>query len=318
MIDYRKERILITGASGFLGTHLINIFKKYKIVTFNINSKQYDLTRFDQTKSMFEKFKPSIVFSLAAKVGGILDNKNFKADFYYKNILINAYLFELAKKFKVKKLINVGAGCGYPLSLKEPLSEDKIWNGFPQADSAPYSMAKKMILLQSIAYKEQYGLNSVTIIPSNLYGEYDNFNLQKSHVIPALIRKFYESKLFGKKSVEIWGSGNAKRDFIHATDVAKSLFYVGKFYNDLLPINICSGKQYSLKLIANILRKISDFEGKIIWNKNMPEGQKSRKMSNLNQKNRLKMWKCEIDIHKGLFRTFKWFKNNYNKKFIRL
>jgi GDP-L-fucose synthase len=318
MIDYTKEKVLITGSSGFLGSHLVNLFKKYKIKVFAVNSNQFDLTKLNQTKKMFEKYKPTIVFSLAAKVGGILDNKNFKADFYYKNILINAYMFELCKKFRVKKLINVGAGCGYPLLLKEPLREEKIWDGFPQVDSAPYSMAKKMILLQSIAYKEQYGLNSVTIIPSNLYGEYDNFNLQKSHVIPALVRKFYESKKFNKKNVEIWGSGRAQRDFIHACDVAKALFCVGKLYNNVMPLNICIGKQYSLKFIANILKKISGFDGQIIWNKNMPEGQKSRQMSRSNQKKKLKIWKPNVSISSGLLRTYDWFEKNYNTNDIRL
>ena len=317
MINLKKEKILVTGANGFLGKHLISRLKDKNIEFYPSSSKKFDLTNSSDVYRLFNKVKPTIVFSLAAKVGGILANKKFKADFYKINSLINTYTFEMCKKFKVKKLINVGAGCGYPLSLKEPLREEEIWNGFPQSESAPYSLSKKMILIQSIAYKEQYGLNSITLIPSNLYGEYDNFNLEESHVIPALVCKFYEAKNFGK-TLNVWGNSKVSRDFIHASDVANGLIIAAQKYNKSLPLNICSGKQSSIKEIVFYLKKITNFKGKIIWDKKKPTGQKSRKMSQLNQKKYLNKWLPKIKIYQGLNITYDWFKENYDNKNLRL
>lgn len=317
MINLKKEKILVTGANGFLGKHLISRLKDKNIEFYPSSSKKFDLTNSSDVYRLFNKVKPTIVFSLAAKVGGILANKKFKADFYKINSLINTYTFEMCKKFKVKKLINVGAGCGYPLNLKEPLREEEIWNGFPQSESAPYSLSKKMILIQSIAYKEQYGLNSITLIPSNLYGEYDNFNLEESHVIPALVRKFYEAKNFGKR-LNVWGNSKVSRDFIHASDVANSLIIAAEKYSKILPLNVCLGRQAEIGKIVEILKDISGYKKKIIWQKNKPVGQKSRKMSQKNQKKFLPDWKAEIQIYQGLKKTYDWLSENYSSTNIRL
>lgn len=317
MINLRKEKILITGANGFLGKHLMSILENKNIKFYASSSKKYDLTMPKQALALFKKIKPTIVFSLAAKVGGILANKKYKADFYKVNSLINTYTFEMCKKFKVKKLINVGAGCGYPLKLKEPLKEEEIWDGFPQIESAPYSLTKKMILMQSVAYKEQYNLNSITLIPSNLYGEYDNFNLEESHVIPALVRKFYEAKNFGKK-LQVWGNSKVSRDFIHANDVAKALILAAENYNNTLPLNICQGEQSQIGEIVKMLKEISGYKSKIIWQKNKPTGQRSRNMSQVNQKKFLSKWKAKIKIYQGLEQTYKWFSKNYKSKKIRI
>ena len=252
-------------------------------------------------------------------MGGILDNKKYPADYYYKNNMIISNMFELSKKFKVKKLINIGAGCGYPLELKEPLQERHLFDGLPQKESLPYSMTKKMIIVASQAYRTQYNLNSITIIPSNIYGEYDNFNLEASHVIPALVRKFYEAKKYNKNSIEIWGNGNAKRDFIHASDVVKTLIKLTKSYNNSEPVNVCCGKQFSIKSVVKSLNKISGYRGKIIWNTKMPSGQKSRKFSvkKINQilPNEINRFK---NINEGLKLTYKWLDLNYDKKITRL
>jgi GDP-L-fucose synthase len=318
MLKLENERILITGANGFLGTHLKKILIKKKIKFFTSSSKDYNLTKYSDTFKLFKLTKPTVVFALAAKVGGILVNKEKKADFYRDNTLINTYSYELCNKFNVKKLINVGAGCGYPEKLKEPLKEENIWDGFPQAESAPYSLSKKMLLIQSVAYSEQYNLNSITIIPSNIYGEFDNFNLRDSHVIPAIIRKFYEAKIKKIEKIYIWGNKNIKRDFIHASDVANALYISAKFYNNYLPINICSGKQHSIGQLVEVLKKISNYKGSIIWDKSKPTGQKSRCMSKKNQKKFLGSWKSQINFESGIKRTFDWFQKEYNKKTTRL
>ncbi len=311
-------KCLVTGGNGFLGSHLINELKKKKIKIYITSSKQNDLRDFNQVEKIFKKFKPQIVFNLAAKVGGILDNKNKPADYFFDNIQIISNTFELAKIYKVKKIINVGAGCGYPLNAKEPLKEQDIFNGIPQKESIAYSTAKKMLFTAAEAYNKQYGLKSNVIIPSNLYGEYDNFNLKESHVIPALVRKFYESTLNKRKEVNIWGNGLAKRDFIYAKDVAKSLIYLCEYSNDLSPVNICTGSQISIKQIAQKLLKISGFKGKIVWQKNMPEGQRSRSFSTSKLRKVLKnRHKKFTSIDDGLSKTYQWFQSNY-KKNIRL
>tara|TARA_B100000787_G_scaffold133249_1_gene102127 strand:+ start:289 stop:1248 length:960 start_codon:yes stop_codon:yes gene_type:complete len=310
---------LVTGGSGLIGSHLIEELKRYKVKIISVNSKMYDLTKFEEAKKMFKKYKPHIVYNLAAKVGGILDNKKFPADYYFENNMIISNIFELCKEHKVKKLINIGAGCGYPLTLKEPLQEKDMFEGLPQGESLPYSMTKKMIMVASQAYKKQYNMNSITIIPSNIYGEYDNFNLNASHVIPALVRKFFEAKKFNKKSIEIWGDGSAKRDFIHASDVVRSLVKLTNTYNNTDAVNICCGKQFSIKYVVNSLIKISNYKGKIIWNTKMPSGQKSRKFSTVRLN---KILPNEItkfkDIKKGLKITYDWVEKNYGKKEIRL
>ena len=311
-------RCLVTGGNGFLGSHLINKLKKKKIKIYITNSKQNDLRDINQVEKIFKKFKPKIVFILAAKVGGILDNKNKPADYFFDNIQIISNTFELSKIYNVKKIINVGAGCGYPLNAKEPLKEQDIFNGVPQKESIAYSTAKKMLFTAAEAYNKQYGLKSNVIIPSNLYGEYDNFNLKESHVIPALVRKFYESVLNKRKEVNIWGNGTAKRDFIYAKDVAKSLIYLCEYSNDISPVNICTGSQISIKQIAQKLIKISGFKGKIVWQKNMPEGQRSRSFSTSKLRKVLKnRHKKFTSIDDGLSRTYQWFQSNY-KKNIRL
>ena len=315
----KNTRCLVTGAKGFLGRHLSEKLKN-KCKLYIVKSNNTDLRNYDQAKKIFKEIKPQIVFNLAAKVGGILDNKKYPADYFYDNLSIINNVFKLSSDFKVEKIVNVGAGCGYPLDSKEPLEEKSIFNGLPQKESIAYSMVKKMIIIANKAYLDQYNLKSNVIIPSNLYGEYDNFNLESSHVIPALVRKFYEAKIKNKKYVEVWGTGSAKRDFVYAGDVADSLIYLCENYREIDPINICSGNQVSIKSVAMKLKKISKFKGQIVFNKNMPEGQSSRKFSTKKIKKIMKKKYFKfLNINDGLERTYEWFEKNYKiKKKIRL
>ena len=315
----KKVKCLVTGANGFLGAHLVKQLKKKNVKIIFTSSKVNDLRNLNEYEKIFKNQKPDVVFNLAAKVGGILDNKLRPADFFYDNMSIIVNTFYLCKKYKVKKVISVGAGCGYPLNIKEPLKEMDMFDGLPQQESRAYSMSKKMIFIANEAYLKQYKINSNSIIPSNIYGEFDNFNLEKSHVIPALIRKFYEAKLNNKKYVEIWGNGKAKRDFIHAEDVAKSMIYLTENYNSINPVNICSGKQNSIKSVAIYLKQISNYKGKIKWKTNMPVGQKSRKFSTIKMKKVLgKRTKDFKKLYEGLQVTYNWFEKNYRSKNIRL
>ena len=313
------KRILITGGSGLVGHHLRKeLMSRGPAHLACPRSADFDLRKPGDVEGLFRDVKPQIVFSLAAKVGGILDNKNVPADFYFDNTLIGTYTFDACARWRVEKLINVGAGCGYPLSLKEPLREEEIWDGFPQAESAPYSLAKKMLVIQGIAYRQQYDLQAITLIPSNLYGEYDNFDLQKAHVIPALVRKFSEAKANLTGQVEVWGDGSAKRDFIHTTDFAKALVEAAENYDGALPLNVAYGEQHSIREVITVLKAISGYSGEIFWNLERPSGQNSREISLDNLRRYLPQFRPSIDLKAGLIRTYHWFEQSYASGDVRL
>ncbi len=317
-INLRHERILVTGGNGFVGKHLDIKLKKMGVKSLYCpSSKNFDLRSPVQTKKLFKDFKPSIVFALAAKVGGILDNRLSPADFYYDNIMIGANTFFESSRHNVKKLINLGAGCGYPLI--NPMKEEEIWDGYPQTESAPYSLAKKMNILQSKAYANQKSLCSINLIPSNIYGEYDNFNLEKSHVIPALIRKFFFAKKNNENKIEVWGDGTSKRDFIYCGDVADALIISAIYYsNPELPLNIATGKTTSINEVVSTLKKISKYKGKINFDTSKPMGAKERKFSIKNQKKYLVKFRPKYNIERGFRSTYNWFEKNFNNKDIRL
>ena len=313
------KRILITGGSGLVGYHLRKeLMSRGPVDLVYPRSAEFDLRKPGDVEALFRDVNPQVVFSLAAKVGGIFDNKNFPADFYFDNILIGGYTFDACARWRVEKLINVGAGCGYPLSLKEPLREEEIWDGFPQAESAPYSLAKKMLVIQGIAYRQQYDLQAITLIPSNLYGEYDNFDLQKAHVIPALVRKFSEAKANLTGQVEVWGDGSAKRDFIHTTDFAKALVEAAENYDGALPLNVAYGEQHSIREVITVLKAISGYSGEIFWNLERPSGQNSREISLDNLRRYLPQFRPSIDLKAGLIRTYHWFEQSHASGDVRL
>ncbi|MBV9200918.1 MAG: NAD-dependent epimerase/dehydratase family protein [Alphaproteobacteria bacterium] len=313
------KRILITGGSGLVGRHLrCELESRAAVDLVCPRSAEFDLRRAEDVTALFRDLKPHIVFSLAAKVGGILDNKNYPADFYYDNILIGAHTFDACARWGVEKLINIGAGCGYPVSLQEPLREEEFWDGFPQPESAPYSLAKKMLVIQGIAYRQQHGLRSITVIPSNLYGEYDNFDLDQAHVIPALVRKFYEAKASSKPQVEVWGDGSAKRDFIHTADFASALVEAAADYDGTLPINVAYGTQHSIKDVVTILMEISGYAGEIFWDLDRPSGQHSREMSLDNIRRHVPKFRPRIDLKSGLTRTYRWLEEYYGSGTARL
>jgi GDP-L-fucose synthase len=314
-----EMRILITGGSGLVGQHLRRELASRGALRINCpRSSEFDLRNPEAVDALFRTARPQLVFSLAARVGGILDNARFPADFYFDNVRIGAYTFDACVKYEVEKLVNLGAGCGYPASAREPLCEEEIWNGYPQPESAPYSLAKKMLLVQSAAYRQQYGLKAITIIPSNLYGSYDNFNLAQAHVIPALVRKFYEAARGGRNQVDIWGNGSAKRDFIHAADVAAALVEAAVSYDSSLPLNVAYGRQYSIREMVDLLAGISGFSGRIFWDTTKPSGQMSRQFSLDNLRRFLPKFRPKIGLETGLSLTYEWLAKNYACGKVRL
>lgn len=267
------KNILITGASGFLGRHCSEVFNKledYKIV--KVSSADYDLMKENQVIQMFKDIAPDYVVHLAGYSGGIYSNRLKPAEYYYKNLQLITLTFHYSFEYGVKNIIIPIGGCSYPANAESPIKEEAMWDGFAQRQSAGYAMAKKMALVQSWAYRKQYGFNSVVVSPGNMYGPYDNFSALDSHVIPAMIRKFHEAKSEGVDKVCFWGTGTPRRDFVYVEDVAKLLPYFLLEYDDDSLVNISTGTSVSIKDLAEAIKRIIRFEGSISWNHSHPDG----------------------------------------------
>lgn len=316
-MNKKKELILITGSTGFLGNHCVNVFKEitnYEIM--GISSKDYNLLYEKEVIKMYEDIKPDYVIHLAARSGGIYSNRMEPADYYFKNIQLMTLPFHYAYKFNIKRMLIPIGGCSYPAEAKSPIKEEDMWNGFAQIQSAGYSMSKKMALVQGWAYKKQYDFDSVVVIPGNMYGEYDNFSLDESHVIPAMIRKFYEAKRSNVKEITFWGSGLPQRDFVYAGDVAKLFPFFLLGYQGESPVNISTGTSIDIKNLAAIIAKKIGYTGEIFWDTSQPDGQ----MVKIYSVDRLKSLgkACETKLEEGLDLTIKWFTDNYNSGKVRL
>ena len=307
-------KIVVTGASGFLGRHLLPQLKlQYtQAEIIGLSSQDYDLMNPVEVVKMFTDLQPEILIHLAAYSGGIGANKAYPADFYYRNTLLTALVFEQAAQFGVKKMIYTMGGCSYPATATSPIDESQMWSGFPQPESAGYSSAKKMGIVASQSYRTQYGLNSVVLIPGNLYGEYDNFRNNESHVIPALVRRFYEAKLNNLEEVTMWGSGTPKRDFVYAGDVAKVIPYFIEHYNSSEPINISSGTTTPIKELAELVKETTGFEGKLTWDTTKPDGQMV-KIFDVTRLNSFGL-SCKTPLKDGLEKTFAWLSKNYQNQ----
>jgi len=310
----KEKRIVVTGGAGFLGKHVVNKLEKEgcKFI-FVPRSKEFDLTKEKEIVRMLEKFKPDIIIHLAAVVGGIGANQKNPGEFFYKNLIMGTQLMEQARLFGVEKFVAIGTICSYPKFTPVPFREEELWNGYPEETNAPYGLAKKMMLVQSQAYREQYGFNSIFLLPVNLYGPGDNFDLETSHVIPAIIRKFIEAKEKGEKTVTLWGSGNVTREFIYVEDAAEGIILATKNYNESYPINIGSGEEISIKELAAIAKVLTRYNGEILWDKSKPDGQPRRRLSIQQAQEKLK-FTADIDLMTGLSRTIDWYLDTYNEE----
>ncbi|MDP8215687.1 MAG: GDP-L-fucose synthase [Candidatus Euphemobacter frigidus] len=313
-----KFSILITGASGFLGRHIVPVLeKKYgDAEIIPLSSKDYDLTEQDQVRRMYRDHKPDRVIALAGYVGGIGANLAYPADFFYRNLMIQTMTVHEGKLAGVKKMVTAIGGCSYPSSAASPISEEQMWDGLPAFESTPYSVAKKMVIIQSEAYRRQYGFNSIVLIPGNVYGEYDNYELDNGHVIPATIRKFYEAKQENKAEVVMWGSGKPTRDFVYAADVAELLPYFLEDYDNSEPINLSTARSTSIRQLAELVKELTGYPGKIAWDRSKPDGKVLKIFAN--QKMRSLGLDCPTSLRDGLKRTIDWFVSNYSSGMVRL
>lgn len=300
------KRILVTGATGFLGHHIVPALRAaFKAEIIGVGRKDYDLLQPGQAEAMLAAVKPDAVVHLAAMVGGIIANKKYPADFFYQNVTISTALFHAAYQAGVKKLIALMGGCSYPAKALSPIGENQMWDGYPQAESAAYSMAKKIILIQSAAYREQYGFNSLVLIPGNVYGEWDNFNLENSHVIPALIRKYVEAAERNQAEVIAFGTGRPTRDFVYAGDVAAAIPWFLANYDISEPVNISSGTRTTIRELAEAVKQATGFKGNIVWDNTKPDGQLD-KIFDVIRLHGLGL-RCQTTLEQGLGRTVKWF-----------
>jgi GDP-L-fucose synthase len=310
-------RILVTGASGFLGRHIVDALKS--VTTSEIiavSRSDYDFLDPAAAVRMLGDIQPDAIIHLAAKVGGIIANKNYPADFFFENNVINTWIFDACRRAGTRKLVTFMGGCSYPARAASPISEDLMWDGYPQPESAPYSIAKKLLLVQSDAYRIQYGLNSIVLIPGNVYGEFDNFNQEYAHVIPALIRRFIEARENGSQSIICYGSGNPTRDFVYAADVASLVPWFLTHYNCSEPVNLSSGTRTSIRELAETIARITGFTGTIEWDHSKPDGQMDKifcvdRMTGLGLS-------CPTPLEEGLRRTIEWFEQARRMGTLRL
>lgn len=302
---------VVTGATGFLGRHVAPVLQA-KYGTRNVralSSRDYDLMDPAAARRMVADLKPGVIVHLAAYSGGIGANRKFPADFYYRNTMLTATVFEAAARGGVKKLIYTMGGCSYPAAATSPIDESQMWNGYPQEESAGYSAAKKMGIVAGRSYRAQHGFSSVVLIPGNMYGEYDNFRESESHVVPAMLRRYYEARLKNLPEVAMWGTGAPRRDFVYARDVAAAFPYFIEKYDSGEPVNISSGTTTSIRQLAELVKETTGYEGRITWDTTKPDGQ----MVKIFDVKRLKSLglSCDTPLKEGLRRTADWFAGNY-------
>ncbi len=305
--DWENKRICVTGGAGFLGTHLVadlrsrgaqNIF----ISTYN----KYDLVDPEAISRLLTDANPDIIIHLAAHVGGIGANLDHPAEFFYDNLMMGVQLMHQAYQRGVEKFVAIGTVCAYPKFTPVPFKEDDLWIGYPEETNAPYGLAKKMLLVQSQAYRAQYGYNSIFLLPVNLYGPGDNFDPHTSHVIPALIRKCVEAKEAGKDHIVVWGDGSPTREFIYVTDAARAIALATARYNDSLPVNLGSGFEISIKDLAEKIAKMTGFAGTFVWDTSKPNGQPRRALDTTRAK-KFFGFEAQVDFDEGLEKTIEWY-----------
>lgn len=307
---WKNKKVCVTGGAGFLGSFIVEKLKERGAKEIFVPTiEEYDLVNGDDVRRMLDVSKPDIVIHLAAQVGGIGANREHPAEFVYSNAMMGFQLIHESWKRGIGKFVCLGTICAYPKFTPVPFKEENLWDGYPEETNAPYGLAKKLLLVQSQAYRQQYGFNCIYLLPVNLYGPRDNFRLDSSHVIPALIRKCVEAQGAGADSVEVWGDGSPTREFLYVEDAAEGILMAAESYDGPEPVNLGSGREISIKDLVTLIANLTGFTGKIIWDTTKPNGQPRRGLDTT------RAWeyfgfRAQMSFEEGLRKTIDWFQSN--------
>jgi GDP-L-fucose synthase len=311
--DFPFSRVVVTGGAGFLGRFVVEGLKRFPAVQVTVpRSREYDLVKEENVKRLLADANPDLVIHLAAVVGGIGHNQKNPGRFYYDNLMMGAQLIEQSRLAGVKKFVAIGTVCAYPKFTPTPFKEDDIWSGYPEETNAPYGLAKKMMLVQSQSYREQYGFNSIFLLPANLYGPGDNFDLETSHVIPALIRKCVEARQKGAEFIEAWGSGQVSREFLYVEDCAEGILRASALYNAPDAVNLGSGNEVVIRELVETIARLTGFNGEIRWRSDRPDGQPRRQLDTSRAFEKFG-FRSQTSLEDGLKRTIAWFEQSYTQ-----
>ena len=299
-------RVLVTGGGGFLGSHLVERLESDGHDVFVARRSETDLTDMAQTADLFDAARPELVFHLAAEVGGIGANRANPGRYWYANLMMGAHVLEQVRLHATPKLVIAGTICAYPKLAPVPFREDDLWNGYPEETNAPYGVAKKAILVGAQSYRAQYGTNAIYLLPVNLYGPRDNFDLESSHVIPALIRKMEEAKERDEESITLWGDGSPTREFLYVDDCVEGLRLAAERYDDADPVNLGTGEEISIADLATLIAELTGYSGTIVWDATRPNGQPRRKLDTSRAQERFG-FRATVGLREGLRRTIEWY-----------
>ncbi len=318
MTDFwRDKRVTVTGGAGFLGSYLVQQLQELGCrQIFVPRSEEYDLRDMAKVRQMYDDGQPDIVIHLAAVVGGIGANRARPGEFFYDNLMMGAQLMEEGRLRGIEKFVAIGTVCAYPKFTPVPFHEDDLWNGYPEETNAPYGIAKKMLIVQGQAYRQQYGFNAIHLLPVNLYGPGDNFEPDSSHVIPALIRKCLEAKARGDDHIVAWGDGSPTREFLYVADAARGIALATEHYNRAEPVNLGSGFEISIKDLMEIIARLTGFAGEIVWDTTKPNGQPRRALNTERARQEFG-FEASTDFETGLRRTVEWYQREMNDRMRR-
>lgn len=305
--SFPYERVVVTGGAGFLGRFIVDrLSEQSGLEVFTPRSAHYNLVKAEDINRLYADTRPDLVIHLAAVVGGIGANQKNPGKFFYENLMMGVQLIEQARLSSIKKFVALGTVCAYPKFTPTPFKEDDLWNGYPEETNAPYGLAKKMMLVQSQSYRQQYGFNSIFLLPANLYGPGDNFDPETSHVIPALIRKCIEARDAGQKFIEVWGTGEASREFLYVEDCAAGVMRAAALYDESEPVNIGTGIEIKISELVKLIARLTRFDGEIRWQTDRPDGQPKRRLD-VSRAFEKFGFKAQIQFEEGLRRTIDWY-----------